>query len=79
MNQKIKKDADLLLFLKIVKTCKGDVHFLTGEGDNLNLKSVLSQFVLASLVGKPWLLEMVSVSCDQPEDYALLLPFLTEE
>lgn len=79
MNQKLKKDADLLQFLQTVKTCRGDVHFQTDDGDNLNLKSVLSQFIFAALAGKPWLLEMARISCDQEEDYLLLHPFLTSE
>ena len=32
-------------FFKIVDQCKGKVELVTGEGDRLNLKSKLSQYV----------------------------------
>ena len=32
-------------FFKIVDSCKGKVELVTGEGDRLNLKSKLSQYV----------------------------------
>ena len=32
-------------FFKIVDSCKGHVELLTGEGDRLNLKSKLCQYI----------------------------------
>lgn len=32
-------------FFKIVDSCKGHVELLTGEGDHLNLKSKLCQYI----------------------------------
>ena len=32
-------------FFKVVDACKGKVELVTGEGDRLNLKSKLSQYV----------------------------------
>ena len=32
-------------FFKVVDSCKGKVELVTGEGDRLNLKSKLSQYV----------------------------------
>lgn len=37
-------------FLQAVQTCKGEVCFVTKEGDILNLKSVLSQFVFTAVI-----------------------------
>lgn len=46
---KIKSIADPVTFLKVIDGCSGKVELLTGEGDCLNLKSKLSQYV--SLAG----------------------------
>ena len=40
-------------FFKVVDSCKGRVELVTGEGDRLNLKSKLSQYVsLANIFAK---------------------------
>lgn len=46
---KIKHIADTGKFLEIIDSCSGKVELYTGEGDCLNLKSKLSQYV--SLAG----------------------------
>ncbi len=46
---KIKNIADTGKFLQIIDSCSGKVELVTGEGDCLNLKSKLSQYV--SLAG----------------------------
>lgn len=47
---KLKPDANIPKFLQAVSECRGAVHFTTAEGDNLNLKSSLSQFVFAAVI-----------------------------
>ena len=42
---KIKNIKDLEGFFKAVDSCEGKVELVTGEGDRLNLKSKLSQYV----------------------------------
>lgn len=37
-------------FLQAVQACAGEVCFRTREGDVLNLKSALSQFVFAAVI-----------------------------
>lgn len=46
---KLKENADLPAFLRQVKKCGGDVFLETQEGDSLNLKSTLSQYIFVSL------------------------------
>ena len=46
---KLKENADLPAFLSQVKKCGGDVFLETQEGDSLNLKSTLSQYIFVSL------------------------------
>ena len=42
---KINKITNAQEFFKVVDSCKGRVELLTGEGDRLNLKSKLCQFI----------------------------------
>ena len=47
---KLNPSANIPHFLQAVYDCQGDVYFTTPEGDNLNLKSALSQFVFAAVI-----------------------------
>ena len=42
---KIQNIDNVEKFFKVVDSCKGKVELVTGEGDRLNLKSKLSQYV----------------------------------
>ena len=42
---KIEKISNIQEFFKIIDSCKGRVELLTGEGDRLNLKSKLCQYL----------------------------------
>ena len=42
---KVQNITDIEAFFKAVDECKGRVELVTGEGDRLNLKSKLSQYV----------------------------------
>ena len=42
---KIENITDIQEFFKVIDSCKGKVELVTGEGDRLNLKSKLSQYV----------------------------------
>ncbi len=42
---KIKNITDIDGFFKVIDSCQGKVELITGEGDRLNLKSKLCQYV----------------------------------
>ena len=42
---KVQNITDVEKFFSVVDSCKGKVELVTGEGDRLNLKSKLSQYV----------------------------------
>lgn len=75
----LKKDIDMNTFLEAAKECDGSVFFQTTEGDILNLKSLLSRYVLMSVMGKPHLLESAQITCVQEDDYQKLAEFLEDE
>lgn len=42
---KVQNITDVDKFFEVIDSCKGKVELVTGEGDRLNLKSKLSQYV----------------------------------
>lgn len=75
---KLKKEARLVDFLQAAQRCLGEVYYKTTEGDVLNLKSQLSQYIfLAALASdKDTLLPNGEIHCADESDYQLLGKFL---
>ena len=76
MDMKIRKYIDVAVFLDNVRKCEGNVYFKTIEGDQLNLKSLLSQYILVSIINNEELMEKGAVDCSKASDAALLAQFL---
>ncbi|MGN1024355.1 MAG: polya polymerase [Lachnospiraceae bacterium] len=69
------KNVDKLF--AVIDSCKGKVELVTGEGDRLNLKSKLSQYVsLTQLFSDRTIPEMELVAYE-PEDTKKLIDFMT--
>ena len=63
-------------FFEIVDSCKGRVELVTNEGDRLNLKSKLSQYVsLANIFSNGDIPEMEIVASEK-EDIEKLMNFM---
>lgn len=73
---KIKKGIDINAFLEAIKKCEGSVYYKTIEGDQLNLKSLLSQYILISVIDNPDLADHGIIDCSLEQDYASLEEFL---
>ena len=75
-NMKIQNISDIDGFFKNIDECKGKVELVTDEGDRLNLKSKLSQYVsLAKIFADNMIPEMELVVYD-PEDTIKLMNFM---
>ena len=72
---RLKEGIDLVAFVRRVKECKGDVFLETEEGDQLNLKSALSQYVFVVLTEQREILRHSIVACDS-EDQEKLAEFV---
>lgn len=73
---KIKNITDVDAFFKVIDSCKGRVELTSPEGDRINLKSKLTQFVsVASLLNTTYIDELDLVASD-PEDFSRLLDFM---
>ena len=68
------KDIDK--FFEVVDSCKGIVELVTGEGDRLNLKSKLSQYVsLANIFSNGEIPELEIVAYEK-EDIDKLMDYM---
>ena len=72
---RLKEGIYLVAFVRRVKECKGDVFLETEEGDQLNLKSALSQYVFVVLTEQREILRNSIVACDS-EDQEKLAEFV---
>ena len=75
---KLKSNVKLVDFLRTAQQCRGEVLYKTGEGDVLNLKSQLSQYIfLAALsAGNLSILPQGEIHCENEADYQLLANYL---
>ena len=73
---KVQNITDVEGFFKVVDSCKGRVELVTGEGDRLNLKSKLSQYVsLANIFSNGEIPELEIIAYEK-EDIDKLLSFM---
>ncbi|MBO5520703.1 MAG: polya polymerase [Eubacterium sp.] len=74
---KIENIKDIEGFFKVVDECKGRVELVTAEGDRLNLKSKLSQFVsLANIFSNNAEIPELELVASEPEDIERLIKFM---
>ena len=73
----LKNKSDVSEFVRAAERCQGEVTFEDSDGDRLNLKSALAQFVFTIVLFKTEALDY-SIHFD-PVDEAILLPYLQEK
>lgn len=73
---KISNISDTEGFFKVINQCKGTVEMITSEGDRLNLKSKLSQYVALSKMFREATIENIELVAYEPEDLDRLFKFL---
>lgn len=69
----------MIKFLEAVKNCSGQVTFNIPEGDVLNLKSLLSQYLFATPAGNEDILASGTIEYENSNDFAILMPFCQVE
>lgn len=73
---KVSNVKDIQKFFDVVDSCTGRVELVTGEGDRLNLKSKLSQYVsLANIFSNGEIPELEIVASEK-EDVDRLMNFM---
>jgi hypothetical protein len=75
-NMKVQNIKDVNKFFEVVDNCAGKVELVTGEGDRLNLKSKLCQYVsLANIFSNGEIPELEIIAYEK-EDIDKLLSFM---
>lgn len=69
------KDVDR--FFEIINSCDGQVYLISKEGDRLNLKSTLCQFVAKEVFSGE--VDELEVVAHNPEDAIKLMKFMMEQ
>ncbi len=68
------KDVDK--FFEVIDECVGKVELVTGEGDRLNLKSKLSQYVSMAKIFSDGTISELEIIAYEPEDINKLVSFM---
>lgn len=75
---KVQNITDIEGFFKLVDECKGKVELVTGEGDRLNLKSKLSQYVSMANIFSNGEIPELEVIAYEKEDIDRLIKFMLD-
>lgn len=75
----IMKIHDVKEFLEVVLKCKGEVALVTSNGDRLNLKSKLCQYVAMTDIFGDNSIGKIEIEVDKEEDLAALLRYMITE
>lgn len=74
---KITNISNVEKFFQVVDSCVGKVELVTGEGDRLNLKSKLCQYVsMASIFSNGDVIPELEIIAYEPEDTQKLISFM---
>lgn len=77
---KIRNIKDIDGFFNVIDSCEGKVELITGEGDRLNLKSKLCQYVsLATILKMNAEIPELELVAYEAEDTERILKFLMQD
>lgn len=73
---KIQNISDVEKFFQVIDQCKGTIELVSAEGDRINLKSKLSQYLsMASIFSNRYINELELVA-HEPEDVERLIKYM---
>ena len=76
---KLKNIQNVDDFFKVIDSCVGRVELVTGEGDRLNLKSKLAQYVsLANIFSNGGEIPQLEIIAYEKEDIDRLVQFMID-
>ena len=73
---KVQNISDIDGFFKVVDACSGKVELVTGEGDRVNLKSKLSQYVSMANIFSNGEIPELEIIAYEKEDIDRLVSFM---
>ena len=69
--------SDSEAFFKMIDSCIGKVELVSEEGDRLNLKSKLSQYVSLARVFSDGVIDQLDIIAYEPEDIERIKEYVT--
>ena len=75
-NMKVQNITDIDKFFQTIDSCKGKVELVTGEGDRLNLKSKLSQYVSMANLFSDGTIDELELVAYEADDINKLINFM---
>ena len=75
---KIKNITNPQRFFEVLNECTGRVELVTSEGDRLNLKSTLCQYIALTQMFKDARIDDVDLIVSEPEDFVRLMNFIVK-
>ncbi|HIR14248.1 MAG TPA: polya polymerase [Candidatus Choladousia intestinavium] len=76
---KVQNIKNIEKFFEVVDECKGRVELVTGEGDRLNLKSKLSQYVSMANIFSNGEIPELEIIAYEKEDIDRLINYMMNE
>ena len=73
---KVENIKDIDKFFSVINSCKGRVELVTGEGDRLNLKSKLCQYVSLANIFSGGEIPELEIVASEKEDIDKLFNFM---
>ena len=73
---KVQNITNIDKFFEVIDRCVGKVELVTGEGDRLNLKSKLSQYVSMANIFSDGSISELEILAYEPEDITKLVNFM---
>ena len=73
---KVENIKDIDKFFSVINSCKGRVELVTGEGDRLNLKSKLTQYVALANIFSNGEIPELEILAYEPEDIEKLISYM---
>ena len=73
---KVQNITDINRFFAVIDSCKGKVELVTGEGDRLNLKSKLCQYVSLANIFSNGEIPELEILAYEPEDIEKLISYM---
>ena len=73
---KVQNISDVNKFFEVIDSCAGRVELVTGEGDRLNLKSKLSQYVSLANIFSDGVIKELEIVAYEADDIKKLIDFM---
>ena len=73
---KIKNISEPQKFFEMLNQCRGKVELVTSEGDRLNLKSTLCQYIALTQMFKDAQIDELDLIVSEPDDLNLIMDYL---